>query len=274
MAEQRSVISCHDVWFTYDGPWVLESVNVSVAEHDLVCVIGPNGGGKSTFLKLLLGLLEPDRGRVAVLGTTPMHARRRIGYMPQHAQLDPQFPVSVLDVVLMGRLADAPVVGPYRRRDREVARAALADVGLADVAARPYAALSGGQRQRVLIARALACEPELLLLDEPTANLDPSVQESLFELLGSLKQRVTILVVSHDVGFVSLFFRTVICIDHGAHTHVATELTAQQVTEMYGREVRLLHHRCYVDHDRVRAKHDHDHGDGCDHANATPRENA
>lgn len=237
----KSAIVLKEVSFAYDGPPVLEGVDLTIPERDFVCVIGPNGGGKTTLLKLMLGLIEPQRGEVQILGMTPEEARRRIGYMPQYAQLDPKFPVSVMDVVLMGRLGGGSGLGLYRRADKAVAMHALGEVGIADVCGQPFASLSGGQRQRVLIARALACEPELLLLDEPTANLDPAVQDDLYSLLQDLNQRLTVVLVSHDIGFVSLFFKTVVCVHHSVHTHPTSELTSKSVADMYGREVRLLH---------------------------------
>lgn len=230
-----------DVTFSYDGPPVVEHVNLSIPELDFVCVVGPNGGGKTTLLKLMLGLLKPQQGSVEVLGHAAHYACRRIGYMPQRAQLDPKFPVNVIDVVLMGRLGKGRSVGPYRRVDRAVATRALQDVGLADLGNRAFSALSGGQRQRVLVARALACEPELLLLDEPTASLDPAVQEDLYALLRDLNQRLTVVIVSHDVGFVSVFFKTVVCVNRTVHTHPTSELTSKQVADVYGRQVRIVH---------------------------------
>jgi zinc transport system ATP-binding protein len=241
MMASDAVISLSDVSFSYDGPPVLEHVDLSVPERDFVCVIGPNGGGKTTMLKLMLGLIQPQQGRVRLLGQPPQKTRRRVGYMPQRAQLDPQFPVNVTDVVLMGRLGKGRVLGPYSRSDKAVALQALVEVGLADLRSRRFSALSGGQRQRVLIARALACEPELLLLDEPTASLDPAVQDDLYALLRDLNRRLTILIVSHDLGFVSVFFKTVVCVNRTAHMHPTGELTSGRVAEMYGREVRLVH---------------------------------
>ena len=235
-------VTFQHVCFSYDGPLVLEDVAVSIRNRDFVCVIGPNGGGKTTLLRLMLGLLEPRRGSVEVLGTTPEQARHRIGYMPQHTRFDPQFPVSVMDVVLMGRLGRGAQFGPYGRSHKAVALRALEEVGLVDVRNRSFSALSSGQRQRVLIARALACEPELLLLDEPTANLDPAVQDSLYSLLRDLNERLTVITVSHDVGFVSAFFKTVVCVDRTVHLHPTSELTEQRVGEVYGRAVRFVHH--------------------------------
>jgi len=202
IVDNDAVIRCEGLSFAYNGDSVLTDVTFSVAARDFVSVVGPNGGGKTTLLRLILGLLTPTRGTVRVFGRPPSEVRRRIGYMPQRAELDPQFPVRALDVVLMGRLGNGRV-GPFSRADKAKAMAALHEVGLTAHARRPLAALSGGQRQRVLIARALACDPELLLMDEPTANLDPLVQDEMHELLHELNRRLTIVLVSHDVGFVT-----------------------------------------------------------------------
>lgn len=238
---QTPAVSMQDVSFSYGGPPVLSGVTLEIGQRALACVIGPNGGGKTTVLKLLLGLLRPQSGRIQVLGASPEQARKRVGYMPQRTELDPQFPVCVRDVVLMGRLGRGWGIGPYTRSDKIVAEAALDEVGLADLRYRAFSQLSGGQRQRVLIARALACEPDVLMLDEPTANLDPTVQDALYALLQRLNERLTVIVVSHDVGFVSVFFRTVVCVNRTVHTHAASELTADRVADMYGRRVRVVH---------------------------------
>jgi zinc transport system ATP-binding protein len=239
--ESQPIIHVRNVSFAYDGPLVLERVNLSITSRDFVGIVGPNGGGKTTLVKLILGLIAPQEGEVEVLGQPPVRIRQRIGYMPQYVTLDMRFPVSVFDVVLMGRLGRGIGIGPYNREDKKAATRALGEVGLSDLANRPFSDISGGQRQRVLIARALACEPELLLLDEPTASLDPAVQDELYELLRELNQRLTVVVVSHDIGFVSLNFNTVVCVNRWVHTHPSNELTQKQVTDIYGREVRLLH---------------------------------
>jgi zinc transport system ATP-binding protein len=236
------VIAIEGLSFSYDGSPVLEDVNLTVREHDYACIVGPNGGGKTTLLKLILGLLRPTRGSVRVFGGSPEESRPRIGYMPQHAQLDPQFPVSVLDVVLMGRLGNGRRLGPFRKADKDLAAEALREVGLDPVRRRPFSALSGGQRQRVLIARALACQPELLLFDEPTSNLDLRVHHDLYELLGELNRRLTVILVSHDVGVVSQFVKSVICVNCKVHVHPTTELTGEVLSEVYGGDVRMVRH--------------------------------
>jgi len=239
----RPLIQVEDLAFSYDGTArILENVSFTVAEHDFVCMLGPNGGGKTTLLKLLLGLLVPDKGTVRVFGESPVIARPAIGYMPQHERLDPQFPVSVMDVVLMGCLGSGRLFGPYRKADKEAAGAALDHVGLFGVRDKPFATLSGGQRQRTLIARALACRPRLLLLDEPTAHLDPSVQDDFYRLLHEMNERLTLILVSHDVGFVSQFVKTVVCVNRRVIVHPTSRITGEVIRDIYGRDMDMVMH--------------------------------
>lgn len=230
------------MWFTYGGPFALEDVTFQLAHCDFVSVVGPNGGGKTTLLKLMLGLLTPSRGSVRIFGQTPEAARERVGYVPQHAQFDAQFPVSARDVVLMGRLHGGHGGWGAGRRNRKAAEDALGEVGLWELRNRPLATMSGGQRQRVLIARALAAEPEMLLLDEPTANLDVAVQGEFTDLLHRLNQRLTILLVSHDVGFVSQHVQTVVCVSRRVEVHATSRLNGRKIRELYGEPVQYVHH--------------------------------
>jgi len=236
------VISIENLTFSYDGFPVLEDVNVAVHEREFACIVGPNGGGKTTLLKLMLGLLQPTGGRVRLFGVPPERARTRVGYLPQSYAYDPQFPVRVMDVVLMGRLDRGGLFGPYRRSDREAALEALRQVEMVEFRHRPLAALSGGQRQRVLIARALACEPEMLLLDEPTASLDLTIEGELYGLLRRLNERLTVVMVSHDIGFVSRFVTKVICVKRQVAVHPTSELTGEMINEIYGSDVCMVRH--------------------------------
>jgi zinc transport system ATP-binding protein len=240
--EEVPAIVVTDLWFSYDGYPVLENVNLSIPHGDFVSVIGPNGGGKTTLLKLILGLLRPSRGEVQVFGLNPEKARPRIGYMPQHAQLDPQFPATVMDVALMGRLGHGRSFGPYSKKDKDVVVKALDQVGLRDLYKKPFSSISGGQRQRLFIARALASEPDLLLLDEPTANLDVVMEGGLYELLRTLSQNLTVVMVSHDLGFVSSLVKSVICVKCQVASHPTSELTAEIIDEMYGAPMRIVRH--------------------------------
>jgi zinc transport system ATP-binding protein len=241
----EAVVSLRDVTFSYGGSPALENVSLSVADREAVCIVGPNGGGKTTLVKLILGLLSPQRGEVRVFGLPPQQARLRIGYMPQHVQHDSQFPVTVMDIVLMGRLGKGTlggVMGWPNRADRRAAKEALAQVDMEEFWRRPFAALSGGQRQRVLIARALCCKPDLLLLDEPTSNVDSLVESRLLDLLRELNRQMTILMVSHDLGFVSGLVESVICVNRRVVVHRTSEMTGKAINDIYGAEVRMVRH--------------------------------
>jgi zinc transport system ATP-binding protein len=242
---QQTAIRIKGLDFAYNGTFILEGVNLDIMARDSLCIVGPNGGGKTTLLKLILGLLKPNRGEIEVLGLPPEKSRLRIGYVPQYARYDPQFPVTVLDVVLMGRL-NRIFCGPYAKKDKEAALAALAEMDLADLAGRLFAEISGGQRQRVLIARALAAEGELLILDEPTANIDAASEEHLFELLTKLNERLTVMLVTHDVGFASNFFKSIVCVNRQVVLHPTSELTGELIRNMYGGDIRMIRHdhRC------------------------------
>ncbi len=240
-----AAVSIRGLEFGYDGRSVLADVDLDIAAGDFVSIVGPNGSGKTTLLRLILGLLRPRRGTVRVFGLPPDRVRRRMGHMPQRVQLDPQFPVNVEDVVLMGRLGLRAPLGPFRRADHRAAAAALADAEALDLKDRPFASLSGGQRQRVLIARALATEPDLLLLDEPTASLDPAVQDDVYDLLHRLNERMTVVIVSHDIGVVSRHVDKVICVNVRVVQHPVSEVTGELARHFYGGDsLRLVdHHR-------------------------------
>jgi manganese/iron transport system ATP-binding protein len=189
----------------YGRTVVLEEVHGDVHPGQAVALIGPNGAGKSTLIKTVLGLLPVVRGRIEVLGRTPAQARRDVAYVPQADTLDAEFPVSVAQVVLMGRYRKIGWVRGPRRRDRDIAAAALADVGLSDRARDRFGMLSGGQRQRVLLARAIAQEPRLLLLDEPFNGVDAVSQDALLEALRRLRSGGAAVVVStHDLALAHL----------------------------------------------------------------------
>jgi zinc transport system ATP-binding protein len=237
------------VRFAYQaGPPVLEDVSFSIAQGEFTSIIGPNGGGKSTLIKLVLGLLAPDAGRVRVLGRSPERARPMVGYLPQHATVDPRFPASVLEVVLMGRVTGTHPLGPYTGRDREAAARALARVELEGFEKRPFPALSGGERQRVLVARALASEPRLLLLDEPAAGLDQRVERDFLELLRELGESMTVVLVSHDLGFVSELVSTVVCVSRRVVVHPTSAIDGRIIRDIYGGDVRMVRHDRHEDH--------------------------
>jgi len=228
--------------FSYGPVSVLEGAEVSLGEKEFVSIVGPNGGGKTTLLKIILGLLEPQTGSVSVFGKEPVVGRKWIGYLPQYANLDSKFPVTATDVVLMGRLGKTRGLGFYTKADHEAAREMLTRVGLEKLQNRPLASLSGGQRQRVLIARALVSEPKMLLLDEPSSSLDDYVEQELYDLLQELNKELAIIVVSHDVAYVSRYVEKVNCVNREVHTHPVSEIDDNIIHRMYGEHVHAVRH--------------------------------
>ncbi|UCE83770.1 MAG: metal ABC transporter ATP-binding protein [Deltaproteobacteria bacterium] len=225
------VIEIKDLWFSFNAIPVLKEVNLRVNRGDFVALLGPNGGGKTTLLKLMLGLLKPDRGSILVFGEPPGETSHRIGYTPQHVHFNQSFPISVLDAVLMGRLRPGRGWSRYTRKDKMAAQKALERVEMWESRNRRVGELSGGQAQRIFIARALVDEPEALFLDEPTASVDTKHQTDLFDILKELNETVTILVVSHDVGIVSTHVKSVACVNQQVFSHDDSEIT-QEMLEM------------------------------------------
>jgi zinc transport system ATP-binding protein len=213
-------VELHDVEFAYEhGRPVLHDVDLAVPAGQLVAVAGPNGGGKTTLMRIVLGLQRPTGGEALLFGE-PAHAfsrRSTLGYLPQRAQLGTDAPATVREVVAAGRLAAGGLLGPLRRRDRAIVDEAIERVGLTQLATRPLQRLSGGQQQRAFIAKALAGEPSLLVLDEPTTGVDAEAQEALAALLDQLHRdlAVTILYVSHEFGAIERFVERLVLVRGG-----------------------------------------------------------
>jgi len=222
---EAPAIAFEGVDFAYESRPVLSDVNLEIRPEDLVYIVGPNGGGKSTLLKLVLGILRPSRGRVRVFGRPPEELISRVGYVPQHATFDAHFPATVNDVVLMGR-AGRHVFGFYGAADHAAAAKALGDVGLKGFGKRSFTGLSGGERQRVLIARALASEPALLLLDEPMAHVDYETSRDIHHLLHEVNERMHVVLVSHHMEMVCGAARTVITVNRKVEVLPTSEVCA------------------------------------------------
>jgi zinc transport system ATP-binding protein len=234
-------IKFENVTFGYTSVPVVENVNFTIRKGEFISIVGPNGGGKTTLLKMILGLLKPDKGVIKILGNNPGSMRKSIGYMPQSLQYDQQFPITVMDIVMMGRLGNR-WGGPYSKSDRSAALKAMKTLGIENLAKRSLSEISGGQRQRVLIARTLACEPEILLLDEPTANVDADVEKALYDFLQNLDERLTVVMVSHDLAFVMKNVKCVICVNKTVVRHPTSEVTPEAIESLYKGEMRIVRH--------------------------------
>lgn len=218
-------IAVERLTFGYDSCQpVLEDVSFCIPSGQMVACIGPNGGGKTTLLRLLLGFLRPDAGSISLFEQRPQAVLQRIAYVPQAQRYDRLFPISAHDVVLMGLLRELGWTGRFSRSQREQAHAALESVGLANQAKVCFGCLSGGQAQRVLIARALVSDPALLFLDEPTASVDPAAEEQIYELLQSLRGTRTIFQVTHDLRTAHHLVDTVLCVQRKVTTIAPEQL--------------------------------------------------
>lgn len=243
-----AVIEVKDLTVRRNDLVVLKSVSLVVSQGEFTAIVGPNGSGKTTLIKSILGLVEPDSGEIRVFGVPIAELgdkRSKIGYVPQIFSIDLNFPITVFETVLMGTYGRLGVGRRPKAEDRAAAMAALEKVGVADLKDRSLARLSGGQRQRVFIARALANNPELLVLDEPTTGVDVATTGSLYSLLRQLKtEGVTIVLVSHDIGVVAEYIDTIACLNVSlvAHCRPDEAVCTEALAEMYGCHVAFLHH--------------------------------
>ena len=237
------LVEIRNLYAGYNGEMVLEDVNMTILQDDFIGLIGPNGGGKTTLLKVILGLIAPQAGTVQVMGKTPQKGRSQIGYVPQLAEFDTEFPISVRDVVRMGRLSNQRLFKPYTEEDDAVVSERLNWVDMLDHQNRALRELSGGQRQRVYIARALATEPALLVLDEPTVSVDIEASSHIYDLLYKINQNgVTIFLVSHDLAVISRYVKTIGCLNRRLHYHGDKQITEEMLRTGYGYPVDIIAH--------------------------------
>ena len=209
-----SIIEIKNLSFSYDKQTILENINLNVEEKDFLAIIGPNGGGKSTLLKTILGINQIKTGSINILGEKPSLNLAKVGYVPQNTNINTNFPIKVIEVVMMGHIRDKHEENKsknflhkyfkigYNEFEKSCALSALKQVGMEEFAEQKIGKLSGGQRQRVMIARALCSHPSILLLDEPTASIDVSWQKQIYDLLKELNKTITIVVVSHDISVI------------------------------------------------------------------------
>jgi len=242
MNANGEIVKLEDIWMRYDGIHVLEDINLSIHHGDFLGIIGPNGGGKTTLLKIILGLLKPTRGQVTYPEHTLEQGRKLVGYVSQHNLFDRDFPASIWDVAITGRCKTTGLFRRYSKADKEATARALDTVGMLDLADRQMGKLSGGEQQRVFIARALATKPELLLLDEPTASVDTTTQTEFYELLENLKQDISIVIVSHDLSAISIYVDKIACLNVQLYYHGSTEISPDVLEATYKCPVQMIAH--------------------------------
>jgi zinc transport system ATP-binding protein len=259
---QVPIVELNDVWVAYDGKWALKSIYFNCYAGEIFGIVGPNGGGKTTLLNVILGLVHPQKGSVRLFGNKPdKKGRLEIGYLPQISHADRSFPVTVLDVVLMGLYNR---IGLFRKPDRhskDIAMDLLSHVNMAGHAKRPFAVLSGGQQQRVNIARAMASKPKLLILDEPSTGIDSVAQEDFYELLAKFRneQGISVIMVSHDIGVITSHTNRVACLNVQLHYHDEPDscFSTDVARKVFGEDLKVIVHdskcatcfRSHQDHD-------------------------
>jgi zinc transport system ATP-binding protein len=241
MVEQE-IVKLEHIGASYNTLPVLTDINLSIFHHDFLGIIGPNGGGKTTLLKIILGLVKPNAGTVSILGASPDKNRHYIGYVPQYTRFDPTFPINVRDVILMGRYSKRGLFRYFNRDDSQAVEQALHKVGMSDFKNHQIGELSGGQQQRVFIARALVTEPKLLLLDEPTSGIDTAMQTEFYEILEELKKDMAIVMVSHDISAVSIYVNKIACLNQQLYYHGSKEITPEILEATYKCPVQMIAH--------------------------------
>lgn len=239
---KRAIVTLENVWVYYNGEPALQDVSITIKAGDFLGIIGPNGGGKTTLLKVILGLLKPSHGRVTVLGKNPRESHSGVGYVPQVSPFDKYFPISAWQVTLMGRYSNTGLFSRYSAKDKEAAEEALKRVGMWQYRSRQIGELSGGQQKRVLIARALSTNPAIMLLDEPMESVDSKVQTEFYELLQELHREMAIVLVSHDVTAVSIYVDEIACLNQKLVYHGPKEISVEVLEGTYQCPVHLIAH--------------------------------
>lgn len=256
----NKLLDIHNLTVSYDNEVVLKDVNLCINQHDFLGVIGPNGGGKTTLIKAILGLVKPAKGHIH------FHIpETRVGYLPQINQIDKRFPITVIDVVRSGK-ADHRNFSLFGRNSEEIAHAEslLKEMGVLHLRNKAIGELSGGQMQRVFLCRSLMNKPELLVLDEPDTFVDNQFESELYDKLKELNERMAIVLVSHDVGTISYYVKTIACVNRKLHYHPSNKISTEQLAS-YNCPLQIITHGDIPHtvlgiHEHHHHDHNHDHG--------------
>ncbi len=250
----QPIVEIRNVWVWRGSNLALQDVSLEIGRGKFVGLMGPNGGGKTTLLKLIAGLIKPDKGEVLVAGPTP----KTVGYVPQERAVDPEFPVTAYDVVEMGLYGSLGLFPRITRKERHLIETALAHVGMQQHSKRKFGELSGGQKQRIFIARAIVGEPHLLLLDEPTTGVDAKARDDFYKLLSQLRRDLglTVILASHDLEVIPTQVDEIVCINQMVYVHARPDEVAESdaFSKAYGCELEFWTHGKYPH--RVIRKHD------------------
>lgn len=238
----EKIIELQQVSAGYSDDIILRNVNLAIRENDFIGVIGPNGGGKTTLVRVIIGLLKPLTGKVIYHqqeGASPH--KRLIGYLPQVSHTDREFPITVLDVVLSGLAGRAKLFNHFTKPQTAKAREMLDAMGIGDLAEKNIGELSGGQLQRVFLCRAIVSDPRLLILDEPNTFVDNKFESDLYKTLRELNSRMAIMIVSHDVGTITYFVKTIACVNRELHYHESNIISQEQLAA-YNCPIQIIAH--------------------------------
>ncbi|MGL4520025.1 MAG: metal ABC transporter ATP-binding protein [Phocaeicola sp.] len=255
----NKLITLDNLWAAYDGKSVLKEVNLTIRERDFVGIIGPNGGGKTTLIKMILGLKKPSKGKIQFFQQGEEVADIAMGYLPQYNSIDKKFPISVYEVVLSGLSKQKSLFSRYSKEQHEQTRAILQRLGLEGLEKRSIGELSGGQLQRALLGRALVSDPQVVILDEPSTYIDKRFEAKLYSLLEEINQERAVILVSHDIGTVLQQVKSIACVNETVDYHPDTEIPTDWLEKHFGCPIEILGHGHFPH--RILKCHDHD----CNH---------
>ena len=251
------IIQISDLCAAYEEKTVLSHVDLTVYERDFLGIIGPNGGGKTTLIKSILGLHQPQKGKIHFFKNGKEVPEINMGYLPQYNNIDKKFPISVYEVILSGLSKQKSIFQRYSNEQHELVRQMIIQMGLEGMDKRAIGELSGGQLQRALLGRALVSNPEVIILDEPNTYIDKRFEAKLYSLLEEINKERAIILVSHDIGTILKNVKTIACVNETVHYHPHTEVPTEWLEEHFGCPIEMLGHGTFPH--RVLKCHDHEH---------------